>query len=115
MVGTNPMASPACRQAIAWSCIAIADSTISGLSGRVFVLRSGEGAVSHVLVELLRGGFDGFSQFGVLAHELRDVVGIESEHILDDEHLGVAVRTGADADGGNRQCLGHALSQRTGK
>src|SRR5437588_8834443 len=94
--------------------MAIADSMTRGLSGRVFVLRGGEGAVSPVLVELLGGGFDSLSQFGVLANELRDVIGVEPEDVLDDQHLGVAVRPGTDADGGNGQRFRYALAERAG-
>src|SRR5713226_7546935 len=114
MVGTKPISSPAWRQAIACSCMAIADSMTRGLSGRVFVLRGGEGAAAHVLVELPGGGFDRLSQFGVLADELRDVVRIQPEEILNDEHLGIAVRTGADANRGDGQRLRNALAKRAG-
>src|ERR1700737_400486 len=114
MVGTSPMSSPACRQAIACSCIAIADSTMSALPGRVLVLRGGEGAAPYVLVELPGGGFNRLSELGVLANELRDVVRVQSEDILDDQHLGIAIRPRADADRGNRQSLGDAPAQLAG-
>src|ERR1700737_1147682 len=111
MVGTKPMSSPACRQAIACSCMAIADSTTTGLAGGVLVLRGGEGAVAHVLVELARGGFDRLTKFGVLPNELRDVVRIQPEDVLDDEHLSIAMRSRADADGRHAERFGHSLTE----
>src|ERR1700682_295010 len=111
MVGTSPISWPACRQAIACSCMAIADSMTTGLAGGVLVLRGGEGAVAHVLLERARGGFDGLTELGVLPNEFRDVVRIQSEDVLDDEHLRVAMRARADADGRHRQRLRHPLSE----
>src|SRR5229473_1646897 len=105
MVGTTPMSSPAWRQAIACSCMAIADSMTAALAGGVLVLRGREGAATHILVELARGGFDRLTEFGVLADELRDVVRVQAEDVLNDEHLRVAMRSGTDADGGNGQRL----------
>src|ERR1700736_5315402 len=112
MVGTTPMSSPACRQAIACSCIAIADSTMSALPGRVLVLRGGEGAAPYVLVELPGGGFNRLSELGVLANELRDVVRVQSEDILDDQHLTITVRPRSDADRGHGQRLADTLPER---
>src|SRR5258708_20253349 len=91
MVGTTPMSAPAFRQAIACSCMAIADSMTGALAGGVLVLRGGEGAAAHVLVELARGGFDRLTEFGVLAAELRDMVRIQAEDILDHQHLPLAM------------------------
>src|SRR5438105_5308593 len=110
-VGTKPISSPAFRQATACSCMAIADSIRSGLAGGVFVLRGGEGAVAHVLVELAGGRLDGIAEFCVLADEFGHVIGRQPEDVLDDEHLGVAVWPGADADRGNGQRFGHSLAQ----
>src|ERR1700730_16627970 len=104
------MSSPASRHAIACSSMAIADSMTTGLAGGVLVLRGGEGAVAHVLVECARGGFDSLTKLGVLPNEFRDVVGIQSEDVLDDEHLAVATRARADADGRHRQRFGHPVS-----
>src|SRR5438093_9439074 len=98
MVGTKPMSSPAWRQAIACSCMAIADSIRSGLPGGVLVLRGGEGAVAHVLVELAGGRLDGVAERGVLPDKFGDMVRGQPEDVLDDEHLGIASRPGADAD-----------------
>src|SRR5205823_15089612 len=109
MVGTKPTSSPACRQAIACSCMAIADSITIGLAGGVLVLRSRERAVSNVLVKLPSGRLDRIAEPGVLADEFRDVVRGEPEDVLDDEHLGIALRSSSDADRGNRQRLGHSL------
>src|SRR5439155_27146084 len=114
MVGTTPMSSPAWRQATACSCMAFADSMTAALAGGVLVLRGGEGAATHVLVELARGGLDRLAEFGVLADELGDVVRIQAEDVLDDEHLGIAVGSGADADRGDAQRLRHALAERSG-
>src|SRR5438445_423844 len=112
MVGTSPMSSPACRHAIARSCIAIADSMTIGLAGGVLVLRGGEGAVAHVLVELAGGGFDRLTKLGVLPNELRDVVRVQPEDVLDNEHLSVAVWACPNADGRHRERLRHALAAR---
>src|ERR671923_1669090 len=126
MVGTRPIDSPAARQATACCCIAAADSTMMAppcpppegegfsLTGGVFVLRSGEGAGSHVPVELASRCLDGLTEFGVLANEFRHMVWIETQDVLDDEHLGVAVRPRADADGRDGQRLRDPLTQRTG-
>src|SRR5436309_9029304 len=113
MVGTTPMSSPAWRQATACSCMAFADS-MTALAGGVLVLRGGEGAATHVLVELARGGFDRLAEFGVLADELGDVVRIQAEDILNDEHLRIAIWSGADADRGDAECLCHPLAERAG-
>src|SRR2546428_968582 len=111
MVGTTPMSSPAWRQATACSCMAFADSMTAGLAGGVLVLRGGEGAATHVLVELSRGGFDRLAEFGVLADEFRDMVRIQAEDILNDEHLRIAMGPGADADRGDRQRLRDPLAK----
>src|SRR5438067_12854860 len=91
--------------------MAIADSMRSGLAGGVLVLRGGEGAGPDVLVALASGGLARLAKFGVLANKFRDVVGRQSEDVLNVEHLGVAARPGADADRGNRQRLRHPLAQ----
>src|ERR1700737_4603270 len=112
MVGTTPMSAPAWRQAIACSCMAFADSMTTVLAGGVLVLRGGEGAAAHVLVELARGGFDRITKIGVLTDELRDVVRIQAEDILNDEHLPIAVGSATDADRGDRQSLRAPLAER---
>src|SRR5919201_2404682 len=129
MVGTKPMSSPACRQAIACSCMTIADSMTrpppwpipaedgllpGGLADGVFVLRCREGARSHVLVESARGGLDRFTELRILADELCHVIGVETEDILDDQHLGIAVGTRPDPDRRYGQALADALPQHTG-
>src|SRR5207249_5573393 len=111
MVGTKPTPSPACRQAIACSCMAIADSITIGLAGGVLVLRSRERAVSNVLVKLPSRRLDRIAEPGVLADEFRDVVRGEPEDVLDDEHLGIALRSSANADRGNRKRFGHSLAE----
>src|ERR1700682_2037139 len=113
MVGTAPVSAPACRHAIACSCMAIADSMTTGLAGGVLVLRGREGALAHVLVECARGGLDRLTEFGVLADKFRDVVGVQPEDILDDEHLGVTMRSGADADRRRRQPFRYPLTEHT--
>src|SRR5213592_1539256 len=90
MVGTTPTSSAACRQAIARSCMAIADSIKIGLAG---------------------GGLDRIAEPGVLADEFRDVVRGEPEDVLDDQHLGIALRSSANADRGNRKRFGHSLAE----
>src|SRR6202035_3651503 len=112
MVGTTPMSAPAWRQAIACSCMAFADSMTTVLAGGVLVLRGGEGAAAHILVELAGGGFDRLTEFGVLADELRDMIRVQSQEILDDQHLTIAVRPGPDTDRGHGQRLADTLSQR---
>src|SRR5438309_9370095 len=114
MVGTTPVSAPAERQAIACSCMAFADSMTTVLPGGVLVLRGGEGAAPHILVELAGRGFDRLTEFGVLADKLRDMVGIQAEDILNDEHLPIAVRSGADADRGDRQRLRDPLAELAG-
>src|SRR5437870_13013953 len=105
MVGTTPMSSPAWRQATACSCIAFADSMTAVLAGGVLVLRGGEGAATHVLVELSRGGFDRLAAFGVLADAVRDMVRIQAEGICNAEHLRTALGPGAAAGRGGRPGL----------
>src|SRR6202140_1211740 len=114
MVGTTPMSSPAWRQAIACSCMAFADSMTTVLAGGVLVLRGGEGAAPYILVELTGGGFDRLTEFGVLTHELRDMVRIQAADVLNDEHLSIAMRSGADADRRDRQRLRDPLTERAG-
>src|ERR1700730_1355705 len=105
------MSSPASRHAIACSSMAIADSMTTGLAGGVLVLRGGEGAVAHVLVECARGGFDSLTKLGVLPNEFRGVVGSQSEDVRGDGPLTVALRARPDADGRHRQRFGHPLSE----
>src|SRR5256884_4268783 len=97
------MSSPAWRQATACSCMAFADSMTAALAGGVLVLRGGEGAATHVLVELACGGFDRLAEFGVLADELGDVGRIQAENIPNDQHLCIAIGARANAGCGNRQ------------
>src|SRR4029079_13962420 len=47
----------------------------------------------------------------VWSHKLGHKIIEESEEIIEDQHLTVAVRTRADADGGNRHGFGDGLSQ----
>src|SRR5438445_13484123 len=111
MVGTSPMSSPACRQAIACSCMASADSKTTGLAGGVLVLRGWEGAIAHVLVERARGGLDRLTEFGVLADEFRDVGWIQSKDILDDEHLAIATSPRPDTAGRHGKRLSDPLAE----
>src|SRR5260370_35348517 len=108
MVGTTPMSAPAFRQAIACSCMAIADSMTAALAGGVLVLRGGEGAAAHVLVELARGGFDRLTEFGGLADEPRAKVRIQGGGPLEGENLRIAM--GAAAHAGRRGRHGPARS-----
>src|SRR3989440_11122922 len=107
MVGTTPMSSPAWRQAIACSCMAFADSMTAALAGGVLVLRGGEGAAAHVLIELARGGFDRVAEFGVLADELGDGGRVQAGGVLNDENLPIAMGSGTDGDRGNAHGLPH--------
>src|ERR671910_2706152 len=50
------------------------------------------------------------AQLGVAADELGTDVLLDAEHVVVDEHLAVAVPSGADADGGNVHCLGDQAS-----
>src|SRR6202023_612777 len=105
MVGTTPMSAPAWRQAIACSCMAFADSMTTVLAGGVLVLRGGEGAAPHILVELAGGGFDRLTEFGVLTDELRDMVRIQAEDVLNEYVLPLGRCASADAGRGNRPLL----------
>src|ERR1700674_4250322 len=50
----------------------------------------------------------------VLTHELRRFAIAESKHVMEDEHLTVALRSGADADRRHRYRLGDRRSKDVG-
>ena len=74
----------------------------------------GELAALHfffVTAEGLEGiGF----KMGIGLNEFRQEVIKESQEIIEDEHLAIAMRSSADADSGDRDSLGDRLSQTRG-
>src|SRR5688500_10199389 len=128
MVGTNPIRSPAFRQRATslrrsstfrtWSMALAVDlaqrrffGTSVGPGGAVALPRSGEAPFPDA-----RGEFGdrlprSDPQLGVSAHEARRDPLFQAEQVVVDQHLPVAVRAGADADGRNFQTLADLGSQ----
>ena len=63
-------------------------------------------AGAHIVGECAQRGDAVGLQRGVPAHELRDDAVFEAEHVVEHEHLAIAMRSGADADRGDRQRVG---------
>src|SRR5205085_6472632 len=63
------------------------------------MLRTGEGAVLHRLDVARDGRFNIAASGHEIAHEACELAGIDAEHIVENKHLTIAPRTGADADG----------------
>src|SRR6266576_1465315 len=78
------------------------------------MLRSGVAALAHLRREYPRRLPHVLRQRRVLLDELGRELVVEAEHVVQDEHLAVARRAGADADRGNRQGLGDLRRQRRG-
>src|SRR5262245_26842373 len=58
---------------------------------------------------ILRGSTHQFSKLGILLHERRHEPVKETENIVTDQHLAVAVRSSPDADRGNLQPASHGF------
>ena len=69
--------------------------------------RLGKHSTSHFVRIGFRSAHDDFPEVSVLFHERRHEFIKESEYIVADQHLAVALRTGSDADGGNLQPGSH--------
>src|SRR5690606_34676703 len=101
MVGTKPTRSPsrfhsrtrARRRSI---------SPVVSIMGRALVVGvfgPGETAVAHGLDVGARGAGNRAAPGEEVLHELRPpVAAVEAEHVVQHQHLAVAVRAGADAD-----------------
>ena len=70
-----------------------------------------EAAVLHSGVVGAIGIQHNVAHLGEAAHELRREVVEHAEHVLVHEHLAVAARAGADADGGDGQLRRHAFGE----
>src|SRR5579883_2621723 len=109
MVGTKPMRAPARRQAAIRARNASARVTVS-MSERV--LGGGKRAAAHRLgvgADRLEHGAAAGEK--VLA-EFRTLAGGDAEHVVEHQHLAVAIRAGADADGRNRELRTDAPGER---
>src|SRR4051812_39720650 len=73
--------------------------------------RVGEPALAHLAAVRLDRLADLRPALDVALDEPRPQVAVQPEHVLDDEHLPVAVRPGPDADGRDRHRLGDPLPQ----
>src|SRR5438874_4973976 len=62
---------------------------------------------AHFRREISRGAQDRLAELPILLHELRHECVEEAEHIVADEDLAIAVRTGANSDRGNFQSRSH--------
>src|SRR5919112_4247724 len=71
------------------------------------VLGAWEDAAADLVGELLGRAQQLGPQVGVLLDELRHPAAVEPGHVRPDQHLGVAVGSGADADRRDGQVLGH--------
>src|ERR1700688_2041714 len=72
-------------------------------TGMIGFAVGGEGSAAHIVAIAADGFGNSLAEIGVLAREFRRLVESEPEQIVDDEDLTVAVRSSADADGGNTQ------------
>src|ERR1700750_188829 len=70
--------------------------------------RAGNLSAADVVPEAGDGGGDRGFQIRVRADEFGHVAAGQSEQIVDHEHLPIAARASADANGGNGQLLGNA-------
>ena len=77
----------------------IARGVVAGGVAPVAVLFGGEGLVSHLADVLRRGIADRVADLGEALGELGRAPHGHAEHVVADEHLSIAPRTGADADG----------------
>src|SRR6516164_5045011 len=84
---------------------------LSNKVSAVGVLLIREGTRRDVLGERGRGLAEDAGQVGVLLDELGGAGG-QAGHVLPDQYLGVAGRTGSDADGRDGQGFGHPGGQR---
>jgi len=57
-----------------------------------------EAAIADIVAIFGGGARDDFGKIRVAACEFRRVAGGQSERVVDDEHLAIAIRAGADAD-----------------
>ncbi len=77
-----------------------------GFGQMIALLVGGEGAALDVFAIVFDGGADQRAGVGVAADEFGRRRKGEADQIVEDENLAVAIRTGADADGGNGQLGG---------
>src|SRR5690242_21433487 len=69
------------------------------------LLLAGEGAAPHLLGIAGARLADGISGLGVALHESRREPAEEADHVVEDEHLAVAMASRADADGRDGDAL----------
>lgn len=78
------------------------------------LLRSGKFSLAHFLAILRHGVRDRVPQIGVRLNETGHEAGGQPQHVVRDQHLAVASRAGADADGGDVDARGESFGQRSG-
>src|SRR5437763_6859656 len=99
IVGTNTIlprpARRACRSAevVTMSMARVGPKATRCLDA---MLRTGEGAVLHRLDVARDGRFNIAASGHEIAHEACELAGIDAEHIVENKHLTIAPRTGAD-------------------
>src|SRR5579872_3908221 len=71
----------------------------------------GEAAVVNVVAILAGGAGNLFAEIGVLAREFRRAVDAQAHEIVENEHLAVAIRAGADANGRDAKFLRDARGE----
>src|SRR5579872_3814048 len=71
----------------------------------------GEATVVDVVAIFASGAGNLFAKIDVLAREFRRAVDAQAHEIVENEHLAVAIRAGADADGRDAQFLRDARGE----
>ena len=111
MVGTSPMIRPRVRgntrrlriSAMVRTIDVLIHGWLSTAGKRKLCSGSGNSPCSTSAIYCLRGGDHLVAQMRVLLDEFRRNLVVQSESIVAHQHLSVAVRTRADADGGDRK------------
>src|SRR4051812_36978959 len=69
--------------------------------------RTGKSTIAHIDRIFPYGAVDRFTNLRVLLHERRRRLVVDSQHVVADQDLTVAMRSGTNADRWNGQSLGH--------
>ena len=111
-MGTKPSGRRACARHFRKSAIAsrannycrLGDQVRRGVTAAAWIP-----ARAHVFGICSSSGHGQLAQFRIAPHELRHGIDREPQHVIRDQHLAVAMRTGANADGRNPQIGGDEL------
>src|SRR5207248_7857549 len=100
-----PRRPRACKGATPWRLRAVKPFECLGVDRETLLARR-EGATPYVLGVALEAVADRAARFRVALDEGRREAAEKSDGVVEDEHLAVAMRAGADADGRDAEALG---------